>query len=56
MKIKTTLSVIALTLAPSLALADGGCMYGKTQQSASQCAAGQTFDAATGSCTTATTS
>lgn len=50
MTIKTTLCVIALTLAPSLALANGGCMSNKVQQSASQCAAGQTWDQATQSC------
>lgn len=56
MTIKTTLAVLALTLAPSLALAEGGCMYGKTQQSASQCAAGQTYDAATQTCAAAVNS
>ncbi len=49
MKIKTTLAVIALTLAPSLALAQG-CNHMK-QQSASQCAAGQVWNAQTQSCT-----
>jgi hypothetical protein len=49
MKIKTTLAAIALTLAPTLALAGGGCMFGK-QQSASQCAPGQVWNAATQSC------
>ncbi len=53
MKIKTTLAVIALTLAPSLALAEGGCAFGKARmESASQCAIGQVFDAATQSCVT----
>jgi hypothetical protein len=51
MQIKTTLAVIALTLAPSVALAAGGCNYEKTQQSASQCPVGQVFDAATQACT-----
>jgi hypothetical protein len=49
MKIKTTLSVIALTLAPTLALADGGCMFSK-QQSASQCAPGTIWNAQTQTC------
>lgn len=50
MKIKTTLAVIALTLAPSFALA-GGCNFGKTNlQSVSQCAVGQIFDEATQTC------
>jgi hypothetical protein len=53
MKIKSTLAVIALTLAPTFALAEGGCNYGKVQmQSASQCAIGQVFDAATQTCIT----
>jgi hypothetical protein len=51
MKIKTTLAVIALTLAPSLALAEGGCAFGKAKmQSVSQCVPGQVFDAATQTC------
>lgn len=51
MKIKTTLAVIALTLAPTWALAEGGCNWGKTNvQSVSQCAIGQVFDAATQTC------
>ncbi len=49
MKIKTTLTVIALTLAPTLALAQG-CLHSKTQQSASQCAPGQIWNAETQSC------
>ena len=52
MKIKTTLAVIALTLAPTFALAEG-CNFGKVQmQSASQCVVGQVFDAATQTCIT----
>ncbi len=50
MKIKTTLAVIALTLAPSLALAEG-CNHGMKQQSASQCAAGQEWNSQTQTCT-----
>ena len=49
MKIKMTLAVLALTLAPSLALAQG-CMTKTTQQSASQCAAGQVWNETTQSC------
>jgi hypothetical protein len=49
MKIKTTLSVIALTLAPTLALAQG-CPHSTSQQSASQCAPGQVWNAATQTC------
>ncbi len=48
MKIKTTLAVIALTLAPALALAQG-CEHTKVQ-SASQCAAGQVYNAETQTC------
>jgi hypothetical protein len=57
MKIKTTLAVIALTLAPTFALAAGGCNYGETRmQSVSQCPVGQTYDAATQTCVAAVTS
>jgi hypothetical protein len=50
MKIKTTLAVIALTLAPSLAAAmcsDKSDM----KVTASACAEGQVWDQATGTCT-----
>jgi hypothetical protein len=51
MKIETTLAVIALTLAPSIVLAFGGCNYGRTEvQSVSQCAVGQIWDEATQTC------
>ena len=49
MKIKTSLAVIALTLAPTLALAEG-CIHGRTQTSASQCTAGQVWNATTQAC------
>ncbi len=49
MKIKTTLTVIALTLAPTLALASGGCPFSK-QQSASQCAPGTVWNSQTQTC------
>ena len=56
MKIKTTLCLIALTLAPTFALAGGtGCDREK-MQSASQCAAGQVWDAAQQACTPEVTS
>lgn len=55
MKIKSTLAVIALTLAPSLALAQG-CENHKVQQSASQCEVGQVWDSATSTCVAATSS
>jgi hypothetical protein len=55
MKIKTTLSVIALTLAPTFALAGPGCDQAK-MQSASQCAVGQVWDAAKQACVAEVTS
>ena len=55
MKIKTTLCLIALPLAPTLALAGPGCDREK-MQSASHCAAGQVWDAAQQACTSAVTS
>ena len=55
MKIKTTLCLIALTLAPTFALAGAGCDQAK-MQSASQCAAGQIWDAAKQACTPEVTS
>lgn len=48
MRIKTTLALIALTMMPSFAIAQG-CEREK-MQSASQCAPGQTFDAASQTC------
>jgi hypothetical protein len=50
MQIKTTLALIALAMMPSLAVAQG-CEREK-MQSASQCAPGQTFDAASQTCIT----
>lgn len=55
MKIKTTLCLIALTLAPTFALAGQGCDREK-MQSASHCAAGQVWDAAQQACTPEVTS
>jgi hypothetical protein len=49
MKIKTALAMLAVTFAPSLAMAEG-CIHSKTQQSASQCAVGQVWNAETQTC------
>jgi hypothetical protein len=49
MKIKTTLAVIALTLAPSLAFAQCNSEKMK-QETAASCAAGATWDEAKGAC------
>ncbi len=48
MKLKTTLAVIALSLAPTLALAGGGCS--DKEITASSCVAGATWDEAKGAC------
>lgn len=56
MKIKTTAAVIALMLSPSFALAEGGCTHGKQNISASACAEGTAYDAATGTCQPVTSS
>lgn len=54
-KIKTTLAVIALTLAPGLAAAM--CSdYDKSKITASSCQEGQTWDPATQTCTSPTSS
>jgi hypothetical protein len=55
MKIKTTLAVIALMLAPGMASAycSGDKMKDET---AASCAAGSTWDAATSACVPSTTS
>jgi hypothetical protein len=50
MTLKTTLAALALTLAPSVALAMGGCSDAKHEQTAMSCAQGQVFDAAKGAC------
>lgn len=51
MKIKTTLTVIALSLSPTLALAGGGCADMTAKQiTASSCIAGSTWDEATAAC------
>lgn len=56
MKIKTTLIALVLASAPGLALAGGGCNSEKTKISASSCAEGTVYDAATGTCVPQTTS
>ncbi|MEZ5754376.1 MAG: adenylosuccinate lyase [Paracoccaceae bacterium] len=56
MKIKTTLIALTLGLAPTFALAGGGCNWEKTQQSASSCAEGTVYDATSGTCVPQTTS
>ena len=53
MKTKTVLAALALTLAPTLGLAQG-CNYGKHQQAMS-CAPGTVYDAGTQSCVATTT-
>lgn len=54
MTLKTVLSAAVLTLAPTLALADG-CGWEK-KMNANQCADGQTFDTASGTCVDQATS
>ena len=49
MTTKTLAVALALTLAPTLALA-AGCNYGKHDQQVMSCAAGTSYDAATNSC------
>jgi len=57
MKIATVIAVLALSLSPTFALAEGGCMYGaKTKVTASSCAEGAAFDASKGACVPLTTS
>ncbi len=57
MKIRTTLAVIALSLAPTLALAGGDCHGMKAKEvTASSCMPGTTWDEATAACTANPTS
>jgi len=51
MPCKTLFIALALVLAPGLSLAQG-CERDKATQSTSQCGIGQTWDAATQTCTT----
>ena len=50
MKITTILAVLALSLAPTLSMAQ--CMHQQQMKSASQCAPGEVWDAATQTCST----
>lgn len=52
MKLKATIAAIALTLAPTFAVAMGGCGM---ETSASQCGVGQVWDQTTNSCVTPVT-
>jgi hypothetical protein len=57
MKIKTTLAVIALSLAPGLAFAGGGCSGMKAKEvTASSCVPGTTWDEASKACVAPTSS
>ena len=49
MKIKTTLAVIALFLAPTLAVAEG-CMHDRMDEAKLSCAPGTVLDEKTGTC------
>lgn len=55
MKLKFGLAALALVVTPSLALAMGGCNYGKQKQAIS-CVTGTAWDAATNSCVPQTSS
>jgi len=51
MKLKTTLAVLALSLAPGMALAEGGCSgYKAKNVTASSCIPGSTWDETKSSC------
>lgn len=54
MKIKTGLIVVALTVLPTLAMAE--CNWGHKEQVTMSCTDGTVYDAATGGCVTSTTS
>ena len=56
MKTKTILAALALTIAPSLALAMGCSGYNHTSQQAMSCADGTVWDATTQTCIISTTS
>jgi hypothetical protein len=57
MKIKTTLAVIALSLAPGMALAGGDCHGDKVKaETAASCIPGATWDEEKGACVTTPTS
>lgn len=50
MKIALTLSALALSLAPTLAFAGGGCAGKMKDQTASSCLPGYNWDQAAGAC------
>lgn len=50
MKIKAVMAALALALAPSVALAWGGCSTMKPEQTASSCADGQIWDGDSAAC------
>jgi hypothetical protein len=55
MKIKTTLAVLALSLAPTLSLAGPGCSgMERTKVTASSCAEGAVWDEVKGACVATT--
>ena len=54
MKIKTGLIAIALTVLPTLAMAE--CSWGHKEQVTMSCAEGTVYDAATGTCVTSVSS
>ncbi|WP_198666018.1 hypothetical protein [Tropicimonas sp. IMCC34043] len=54
MQLKAILATLALVALPAVAMAD--CSWHNTNQSASQCPQGQTFDSTAGSCVPQTTS
>lgn len=54
MKIKTALIAAALTVLPTLAMAQ--CNWGKSEQVTMSCAEGSVYDATTGTCVTSATS
>jgi outer membrane murein-binding lipoprotein Lpp len=56
MKIKTTLAVIALSLAPGLAFAAGCSERAKMDVTASSCVTGTVWDEASKACVTPTSS
>ncbi len=52
MKTKATLAALALAMAPSVALAWGGCGTMKPEQTASACTEGQVWDSDARTCIT----
>lgn len=50
MKLKITAALMALVLAPSMAMAMGGCSDGHKNVTASSCKEGSVYDAGKGEC------